>query len=130
MTKRPTSVTVIAWVLLVSATVSLVTSALTVNKPIVRELMVKTPIPLPIQFVMLFGGLLISILCAIFMLRGANWARVLYIAWGALGVVTGFATSPAKLMLIPGFLIYVIFVFFLLRPGASAYFSGRDDVPT
>jgi hypothetical protein len=38
-------------------------------------------------------------------------------------------TSPAKSMLIPGILMYAIFVFFLLRPKASGYFTHSDNVP-
>jgi hypothetical protein len=53
---------------------------------------------------------------------------MLYIVWGAIGLLFGLFTSPAKLMLIPGILIYAIFVFFLLRPKASEYFTGSANV--
>jgi hypothetical protein len=128
MNKRPVSVTVIAWIILVISAFSLVASAVAINNPMTQELMAKNPIPLPVQYSMLFLGLLISIVSAIFMLRGANWARMLYIVWGAIGLLISFLTSPAKLMLIPGILVYAIFVFFLLRPKASAYFSGSPNV--
>jgi hypothetical protein len=71
----------------------------------------------------------VSILCAIFMLRAANWARLLYIACGAIGLLFGLLASPDKPILIPGILMYAIFVFFLSRPKVSAYFTHSDNVP-
>ena len=34
------------------------------------------------------------------------------------------ATSPYKIAVIPGLVIYLIFVFFLFRPRANAFFAG------
>jgi hypothetical protein len=130
MMKRPTSVTVIAWIILVCSVFALFGSIFTINNPMARELMAKSPVPLSAQYVITFAGLLISIVSGIFMLKGANWARMLYIIWGAIGFVFALGTSPAKLMLIPGFLVYAIFVFFLLRPKASAYFNGFPNAQT
>src|SRR5437667_8924454 len=71
-----------------------------------QELMAKSPIPLPLQYVMLCLGLAISILSAIFMLRAANWARLLYIGWSGIEFLVLLLTSPVKPMLIPGILMY------------------------
>jgi hypothetical protein len=84
MKKRPTSVTVIAWILLVTSGLFLLTSIMAINNPMAPELMAKSPIPVPLQYVMLYLGLAISILCAIFMLRAANRARLLYIGWSGI----------------------------------------------
>jgi hypothetical protein len=130
MNKRPVSVTVIAWIILVSGALSLVTSAVMMKNPLTQELMAKSPIPVPVQYVMLFVGLLVSVISGIFMLKGANWARMLYIIWGAVGFLVSLLTSPIKLMLIPGFVVYAVFVFFLLRPKASAYFTGLPNAHT
>jgi hypothetical protein len=78
MKKRPTSVTIIAWILLVINALSLLGSIMAINNPMAQEQMAKSPIPIPLQYVMIYLGLSISILCAIFMLRAANWARLLY----------------------------------------------------
>ncbi len=128
MNKRPTSVTVIAWIILVTGALSLLTIAFAMNNPMAQELMAKSPVPVPVQYFISFVGLLISIVSAIFMLRGANWARMLYIVLRAIGFLFSLFTSPAKLLLIPGFFIYAVFVFFLLRPKASAYFTGSANV--
>ena len=100
-----------------------------INNPMAQELMAKSPIPVPLQYVMLYLGLAISILCAIFMLRAANWARLLYIGWSGIEFLVLLLTSPVKPMLIPGILMYAVFVFFLLRPKATAYFTHSANVP-
>jgi hypothetical protein len=126
MNTRPLSVTIIAWLLIVFAVISAATIPFTLGNPAAQELMAKSMISIPVQYFMMFAGLLISIVSGIFMLRGANWARMLYIIWGAVGFIVSFITSPAKLVVIPGFLVYLIVVFFLLRPKATAFFTGSD----
>jgi hypothetical protein len=121
--RRPKSVTFISWFLIVTGACSLLTSFSSMNNPLVLELMAKSPLPVPAQFIMMYIGLAIYITSGIFMLRGANWARFLYIISHAINILIGVATSPVKLMLIPGIIIYGIIVFFLLRPNANAFFS-------
>ncbi len=89
--------------------------------------MAKSMVPIPVQYFMMCAGLLASVVTGIFMLRGANWARMLYIIWSALGFLFSFITSPARLAVIPGFLLYLVIVFFLLRPIATAFFTGNED---
>ena len=88
--------------------------------------MAKTPIPVTVQYLLVFADVVICILSAIYMLSGANWARLLYICWGAFSNIIAFFSSPAKPMLILSVLLYLIFVFFLLRPKASAYFTQHN----
>lgn len=85
--------------------------------------MAKSPVPIPVQFIMLYVGLTVMLVCGIGMLKGKNWARLLYVIWSAVGLVIGLATSPMKAMLIPGLLVVLIFVFFLFRPNANRYFA-------
>ncbi len=127
MKQRPTSITVVAWILIVIAAINLVTSAVSLNNPMVQELMAKNPIPIPVQYVMLFLGLAVMLASGIGMLNGHNWARLLYVIWSAIGFVVALATSPMKAMLIPGVLSLLVFVFFLFRPAANHYFA--TDTP-
>jgi hypothetical protein len=53
MMKRPTSVSVIAWILIVMSGISLVTSTMSLNNPLARELMAKSLLPIPLQYAML-----------------------------------------------------------------------------
>jgi hypothetical protein len=55
--------------------------------------------------------------------------RPLYIGWSGIEFLVLLLTSPVKPMLVPGILMYAIFVFFLLRPKATAYFTHAANVP-
>jgi hypothetical protein len=123
MKERPTSVTVIAWILIILGGISIITSTISLNNPMAKELMAKSPIPVSAQIIMMYAGLLVSIVSGIGMLKGHNWARLLYVIWGAIGFVISLLTSPIKVALIPGFVVFVIIVFFLFRPIAQQYFT-------
>ena len=127
MKTRPASVTVVAWILIVMGVLSLITSTITINNPLARDLMSKSPIPVSVQFAMMYAGLLIMIVSGIAMFKGQNWARWLYVIWSVLGLVIGFATSPMKAAMIPGLILFLIIVFFLFRPMANAYFSAAES---
>jgi hypothetical protein len=133
MNDRPISIAVIACILLFIAAFDLFGALATifmVNLPAIQETIAKNSIPAPMDYLMTFTGAIILIVSGIFMLRGANWARLLYICWGAFNLVIALFTSPAKSTLIPGVVLYLIVVFFLLRPKASAYFSRHNGVKT
>ena len=123
--KRPTSVTVIAWFLIVTSLISLAYSYFTMSNPLVREVMSKGLLPLSVQYIMMFAGLVVTLVTGFAMLKGLGWGRLIYFAWSALGLVVGLATSPMKMAMIPGALLLAIFAFFLYRPKANAYFSGQ-----
>jgi hypothetical protein len=123
MRKRPASVTFISWFFLVGSVCALIMGFVASNNPIVLAEMLKSPIPVPLQFGMMYLGAAVSMTSGIFMLRGKNWARFLYIIWSAIGFLISLVTAPAKLMLIPSLIVYGVIVFFLLRPKANAFFS-------
>ena len=122
--KRPTSVTVIAWILIVMSSISLVTSVLTFNNPMMREVMAQSPLPLSVQFAMMYVGLLVTLVSGIAMLKGRNWARFLYVGWSVIGFIVGLVTSPMKAAMIPGIVVFAIIALFLFRPKATAYFTA------
>lgn len=126
---RPTSITVIAWILIVISVLNLVTGMVNMNNPMVRELMAKSPIPIPLQFTMLYLGLTITLACGVAILKGHNWGRWLYVIWNSVGAAIGLATSPMKAMMLPGLVFVFIVAFFLFRPNATHYFmqSGATD---
>jgi hypothetical protein len=124
--KRPTSVSVIAWFLIVTSLISLVTSYASLGNPIAQELMAKSLLPMSVQYVMLFAGLAITLAAGFAMLKGLNWGRTVYVAWSALGFVIALATSPIKIAVIPGAVVFAIIAVFLYRPKAATYFSRRE----
>jgi len=124
--KRPISVTVIAWIMIAMGAISLITSTASLSNPMAREFMSQSPLPIALQYVMMYAGLAIMIVSGIALLRKQNWARYLYTIWSVVAFVTGVLTSPMKMALIPGFVIFLIIVFFLFRPKTTRYFTGAD----
>ncbi|OQA33371.1 MAG: hypothetical protein BWY57_01233 [Betaproteobacteria bacterium ADurb.Bin341] len=125
MIKRPTSVSVVAWILIAMSGISLIASTVSLNNPMTNELMAKSILPVPLQYLMLYLGLLITIVAGIAMLKGQNWARFLYVAWSAIGIAIGLFTSPMKAAMIPGLVVFAVITFFLFRPKANEYFSPK-----
>ncbi len=126
MKERPTSITVIAWILIVMGVIALIASSISLNNPMTKDIMGRSPIPIPVQYVMMYAGLLVQLVSGIAMLKGQNWARFLYVIWSIIGLVVGFATSPMKTAIIPSVVIFLIIAFFLFRPAANEYFSGAE----
>ena len=88
--------------------------------------MSKSPIPIPMQYAITYIGSAIMLVSGIAMLKGCNWARLLYVIWSVIGFLVGIVTSPMKATLILGLVSFLIIVFFLFRPKANAYFSTSE----
>lgn len=126
MNQRPKSITVVCWILIIMGALSLVTSITTLGNPVAREIMAKSPIPINIQYVMMYAGILIMLVSGVAMLNRQNWARFLYVGWSTIGFIIGLATSPMKAAMIPGIVLFLIIVFFLFRPQANEYFKATE----
>ena len=70
---------------------------------------------------------LLAVIAGIFILRGANWARWLAIAWLAFHVIVSAFNSVGE-ALVHGVLLAVI-AYVLLRPAASDYFRRPKAPP-
>ncbi|MFL6622170.1 MAG: hypothetical protein ACJ8J7_07840 [Sulfurifustaceae bacterium] len=124
MKQRPTSITVVSWILIVLGAISLVTSTIALNNPQAVELMGRSAIPLSIQYVIMYVGIVITLVCGIMMLKGQGWARILYVVWSIVSFGVGLLTSPVKVAVVPGLVIFLIIAFFLFRPRANEYFRS------
>ena len=125
MNDRPVSITVISWIIIVTSALSLASTLFLSTNPTAQELMAKSAIPVAVQYAMMFVGLVVGIVCGAFMLKGANWARLLYVGWSVVGFTITFITTPGRLMMLPGMIFFAVVVFFLFRPKANAFFSGQ-----
>jgi hypothetical protein len=116
MTRRPLTVTIISWIFICSGAVGLVyhASELDLRHPLADE-------TLWVCFVRL-----LAIVGGVGMLRGANWARWLSIAWIAYHVALSAAHSLLEVV-VHGVLC-AVFAFFLFRPQASAYFRNDREL--
>jgi hypothetical protein len=126
MKKRPTSITVIAWILIVSSVLTAITSTMSLNNPMVKELMSRSLLPLPVQYVIMYLGLIITVISGISILKGKNWSRYLYVIWSIIGFVIGITTSPMKAAMIPGGVIFLVIAFFLFRPKINEFFLPSE----
>ena len=127
MNTRPKSVTVISWLLIIMASISIVSSALTYNNPDVVKLMELSAIPITMQYMIMAVGLLIMIISGIGMLYGKNYARILYVSWTPIAIIISLLTSPAKTMMIPSIVLFLIIVFFLFRTESNIYFKKNNE---
>jgi hypothetical protein len=124
MTKRPLSVTIICWFLIIGGGISFITTTVGLMSSTVRDIMAKSPVPINVQYAMIYVALTVSLVCGIAMLKRQNWARFLYIVWSIIGFVFSITTSPMKTAIIPGFVVFLIIAFFLLRPITNEYFRA------
>jgi hypothetical protein len=126
MVYRPTSVTVIAWLLIFLAVAALFGTAWVLFHPDekVQKIMAQSSLPIAVQQGMAFGGIAVHLVCGIFMLRGRNWARILFVAWSTIGLCIGLSTSPYKFAMFPSAIMLAIEAFFLFRPAANAFFAN------
>jgi hypothetical protein len=99
-----------------------------INNPITLDLMDNSPIAIPVQYFISYIGLLITIVSGIAMLKGKNWSRYLYIIWSLIGFTISITTFPIKTAMIPGFIVFLVVVYFLLRREANEFFTQtRED---
>ena len=107
--KRPLAVTVLAGIYLAVGVIGFVFHF--------RELLAGHPDAVAIELTEF-----VAILCGIFLLRGANWARWLALAW------IGFHIVLSAFHAIPEFAIHTVFgiafAWILFRPESARYFRG------
>lgn len=122
MSKRPRPITVISWIFIVFGSIALLAGLLpnvnTTAAQRVAELKGHWYVHV-VRVVMVLGG--------VFMLYGFNWARWLLVGWLAFHVIIGVLHSPFQLLVHS--LLFVVVVYFLFRPPASAYFRGTRSEP-
>ena len=124
--RRPTSITVIAWYLIVTSAIVIPGSLVSVATAEGRQMMAVNPLPIPVQVAMLYAGLLMAIVAGIAMLKGKNWSRFLYVGWSGVGLVIGALTNPPVLM-VPAIPPLCAVAWFLFRPQASRYFTSAGS---
>jgi hypothetical protein len=119
MTQRPTSITVVAWILILSAAAILIFQIAILKNPVARELTAENPAG-SIRF---YAGLTLTLVCGVGILKGMRWARLLYVIWGAGRIVIDIALSVPAEMIFLGLPMFLVFSFLLFRPNANRYFS-------
>lgn len=65
----------------------------------------------------------IGLVLAIYMLRGCNWARQFFILFQGAAIIAGWILVGFKVSSLFSIVIYAVFIYFLTRPDAVAYFT-------
>lgn len=123
MNARPTSVTIIAWILIALGVFGLVSVPLNMGNPMARELLSASPLSYEMHMTISAISSLVSIVCGYFILKGRDWARVLYIAVNAVGILVALLTSPMKSPVLISVVLLGVIAFFLFRGPANAFFG-------
>ena len=125
MLKRPVSVALSCWFLILASLVSLPSAWLGRNDPAMLAWMAQGPIPVAVQVAILFANLGITLLTAVAMLQGYRGARTVYVVWSVIDTAIALATVPDRMVVLPGIFLFVVICAFLYSPKSNAWFSPR-----
>ena len=126
MKKRPLTVTIVSWYLVISGIIGFIAIPFSLKSEITHKVLAQTPVPIGLQYTIMFFGLIVPLACGVAMLKGHNWGRVLYIIWQLLALTYTLTTSPIRAAVIPGSIIYIVVVFCIINTKANEYFSSKE----
>jgi len=129
LTRRPTSVTVIGWLLIVGGIASVARIPFYLNNSVLTEALARSPLPASLFHFLFVVYPPLQITCGIGMLKARNWARYLYVVLGAAVIILLMTIVPPLLGLIPA-AGYALVLFLLFRPKVGGYFSERGLAST
>ena len=125
MEKRPTSMTVIGWLLIVLGVFGIYSVVTMGSNPIVLKMLEQTHVSLLFEQVIGTINVIVSIVSGYGILKGQPWSRVLYVGWGIVSLGIGLYTSPIKGFVVFGLIILVVIGAFLFTNTANDWFSAR-----
>jgi uncharacterized membrane protein len=129
---RPTSVTVISIIVIVLNSLSvfglsalLALFSLMAARPEIAAANAQFTGRGGVTFIMGVGLVesLIGLVLAIYMLKGCNWARQLFLMFQGAGIIVGWILVGFRAGSVVGILIFGVCIYFLTRPDAVAYFT-------
>lgn len=123
---RPLSVTIVGWWLLLTALWGVYSSA-TLDSDPARLHLVASMTNVPVYAQQIFGvinGFMLAF-CALVILKGYWWARLLFVGWSFVAFVFGIASIGFLLSLVFSVLSVGVVIFFLSRPRANQWFSEQ-----
>lgn len=125
MEKRPVSLTIIGWLLIVLALFGLYAVATMASNPLAMKMLAQMHVSLALEQAWGALGAIVNLVCAYGILKGLPWSRVLYAVWGVIGVIVSFYISPMKAAVVLGLIILVVIAAFLWTNSANDWFSAR-----
>jgi hypothetical protein len=125
MTKRPLSLTIIAWILIVLGLIGLYGAVTMGSNPMMTKMLANSPVPLVFNQVWSVIGCLVGFIVAYGIFKAQPWSRVLYVAWSLIQIGVGLYISPMKSLLVFSFVVLIVISIFLFSEKANDYFSAR-----
>ena len=125
MTKRPVSLTVIAWILIVLGLFGLYGAATLGSNPMAAKMLAQSPVPLVVNQLWSALGAVVGFIVAYGIFKGQPWSRVLYVVWIIIQILVGLYISPMKALLVVSVIVLVVLCIFLFSEKANDWFSAR-----
>lgn len=125
MEKRPLSLTIIGWFLVVTSLFSLYSVLTMGSNELAMRMLDDMGVSLRFQQAMGVIGTIIALVSAYGIFKGLPWSRVLYVGWGIIGLAIGFFTSPMRSVLILSLIFLAVIAYFLFRPTADRWFAAK-----
>lgn len=125
MEKRPTSMTVIAVVLLLFTLLGIFGLVSAPSNAEMTKMLAQMHMSLPLYEAYGALGIIINFACIYGIWKGLPWARVLYLVWGIIGLVVSFFISPIKAAIVVALILLVVICAFLWTNTANDWFQAR-----
>ncbi|KEZ04256.1 hypothetical protein GQ57_20225 [Burkholderia sp. MSh2] len=123
--KRPTSLTILGWLLVVLDVGNLVYLPLLLSNPLAIELLSQYRVR---PGVTILVGLIVAVSCivaGVAILKGREWGRTLYVGASVAGLAISAVTMPTDMTmvvaLVPSALLFALFACLLYRRPATEY---------
>jgi len=123
MQQRPTSMTVIGWLLIVFGAFGLIGVVMLPNNPMAVKVLEQSPLPLSAHIAIGAVGALVSAASGYGILKGLGWSRLLYTGWFIGAIAIALITTPFNSLMLLGWLLNAVVIYFLFRPAANAWFG-------
>ena len=125
MEKRPLSLTIIGWLLVVFTLLGIYSVVTMGSNPVAMKMLEQMHISLAYEQAWSVLGAVVNVACAYGILKGLPWSRVLFVVWGVIGLVVGFYISPIKYVLVFSLIFLVVIAAFLWTNAANDWFNAR-----
>jgi hypothetical protein len=125
MEKRPLSLTIIGWLLIVFTLFGLYGVFTMGTNPVATKMLAQMHVSLLFEQVWGVIGAVINLACAYGILKGFPWSRVLYVIFGIISLVVSFYISPMKAAIVLGLVLLVVIAAFLWTNNANDWFQAR-----
>jgi hypothetical protein len=126
--KRPVSVTVIAWIIIVTSAIALATAPISSRMPEVQEFYEATGVSLAGVLIWSVAVNVIVLVSGISILKGRNWGRLVYLCFMPVSMVVSMILFGFRAIFILSVIYYIVVLVLLTRPAASAFFRGGPAV--